>query len=401
MTKKTGPQGRLRLWVHANSASLLTWSIVLGSFVVQVVGRLKRAVTIFPDSRYYIAMTLRFAGKTPEEARALTQALTEPYGITVPDVDVLFGWGLVQPRVVLPLLAAFPTRMLGVYRGLMVTVLAIALLMVVVFTAILIDRLGNAAAIVAMLLINTSFLLSSWNLGMLTESLSALWTALTLVAAFGWVKYRQQKYLWIVGLTVLASAFTRQATLIVAGALVGAWLIGMILKKGGKDWMWPALVASGTSIGAQVVQTLVFPFSQAGQFMRMTETDNLWDALLATPRLAFFILRDDVGFWLRADPVLMVFILLALASMVIFYRHLESHLLFGALLAIILYNISNGNPTGFRYAVPGLVFFALSVGLLVNRASDSGVRVEASSASTVTDKDNQTRGEAFDDSQLR
>ncbi len=354
------------------------WCVVLGSFVVGVLPRMVGKL-VYPDSRYYIAMTLRFSGQAPEAAREMTEAVTSVYGITVPEVDSLFGWGLVQPRVVLPLLAALPTKLLGPYKGLALTVFVINLALTVLLTLVLKKHFGRASAITVMLLVNTSLHLQAFKAGILTESLSALWSLLTLLAAWRWLKTRNHWALFAVGATVVASAFTRQATLVVAGALVSAWVVGSLLDRRNNAWMAPAIVALVASVGSQVFQTLVFPFSQSNQFMRMTETETIGQALAATPRLLAGIVRDDLNTFLSGDVSLLVFILLALASMIIFFRKTESHLTLGAFAGFLVYNVTNGNATSFRYGVPGLVFFALSVGLLVYEITKSN-RPEAESS---------------------
>lgn len=352
----------------AARADLLTWAIVLGSFVVGYAGYVKNSVFFFPDSRYYLAMSYLFGGETPESAQHLTEQALVGYGIPVPNADVLFGWGLVQPRVVLPVLAALPVKLFGPY-GLPAVVLLIDIALIVVMTLILKRKLGNGPTIAVMLLVTTSHYLQSFNGGALTESLSALWTALSLVLAWKWIADRNRWALVGLALTVVGSGFTRQATFIVAGAFVGAWVLGSIFARKNSPWMWPAIVTVVTSLGVQVFQTLVFPtFSQAGQYMRMTGTDSLGDAILATPRLAAGILINDLGTFLKADMPLLVLILLALAGMVLFFKRPEAHLLFGALLGVALYNITNGNATQFRYAVPGLIFYALAAGILIAAA---------------------------------
>src|SRR5674476_721 len=55
----------------------------------------------------------------------------------------------------------------------------------------------------------------------------------------------------------------------------------------------------------------------------------------------------------RSDHALLILVMLSILSMVIFWRRAESHLLRGAIAGITLYNVTNGTPTGFRYAMPG------------------------------------------------
>jgi hypothetical protein len=204
---------------------------------------------------------------------------------------------------------------------------------------------------------------------MLTESLSALWGALTLVAAWhyqrrpGW-----RPVVWMVALTVI-SGFTRQATLIPAGAFVTAWLIALLLRRRPNTWGVPALAVGVTSVAVQLLQSLIFPsFSQLDQFKLKTGAHSLGGALWNSPKLAARILQSDLTYFAQADHALLVLITLSVVSMVVFWRRSESHLLLGAILGITLYNVTNGTPTGFRYAMPGLVFYAVSAALLISAA---------------------------------
>lgn len=365
-----------RSWLTARSGDILTWLIVFGSFAIGYVAYVRRLPFFYPDSRYYLAMAYWFGGESQESARDLTIEFADAYRVPVPEIDQLFGWGLVQPRVVLPALAAIPVRLLGPF-GLAATVLAIALIMTVVFTQILRRRFGNGIAIIVMILVNTSYQLMMFNAGMLTESLSALWTALTLLATWAWFRKRSGWLLVAVGLTVVGSAFTRQATFIVAGAFVMAWLLGSLLQRRWNEWGWPALVVAGTALGAQIAQTILFPsFSQLDQFLKKAEADSLGEAILAVPRMAWRIIAADTGTFLDRDLTLLILIILALVGMLLFFRRPEAHLLLGAILGIGLYNITNGTPTQFRYAIPGLIFFVLAAALPLSRASRDRRRID-------------------------
>ena len=69
----------------------------------------------------------------------------------------------------------------------------------------------------------------------------------------------------------------------------------------------------------------------------------------------------------RSDHALLILVMLSILSMVIFWRRAESHLLGGAIAGITLYNVTNGTRTGFRYAMPGLAFYAVFAGLLISQ----------------------------------
>ena len=171
----------------------------------------------------------------------------------------------------------------------------------------------------------------------------------------------------VVVVVTILSGFTRQATFIVAGAFVVAWLLSLPSPAQRNKWAWPALASAGTAVAVQVVQTLLFPFSQGNQYMRMTQTDSLWEAVLATPALVKNILIQEFATYVLVDQVLVVLLVLCAISMIVFWRRTESHLLLGALLGVALYNITNGNATQFRYAIPGIVFFLASVSLLLSQ----------------------------------
>jgi len=226
---------------------------------------------------------------------------------------------------------------------------------------------GRVASVVSVLIMMSSMSIMLFSVGMLTESLSALWGVLALMLAYRFQRDRQWR--WIIGIVVVTilSGFTRQATFIVAGAFVVAWLLSLPSPAQRNKWAWPALASAGTAVAVQVVQTLLFPFSQGNQYMRMTQTDSLWEAVLATPALVKNILIQEFATYVLVDQVLVVLLVLCAISMIVFWRRTESHLLLGALLGVALYNITNGNATQFRYAIPGIVFFLASVSLLLSQ----------------------------------
>jgi len=373
------------LWFRRHSSAILGWAIVAVSFCVSYASFVRYQVFFTPDSRYYLAMAFLFGGDSPELARERTIDFAANYGVEVPELDLLFGWGLVQPRVVLPTLAAPLVRLIGPF-GLAATTLLITIALIITTTLILSRRFGWLTATATMLLVNGSFYLMSYFGSMLTESLSALWTALALVAGWRWIQSRNPWWLVMAGGVTVASAFTRQATLIVAGAFLMAWLLGSLVERRNSSWMWPAIVVTVASLGSQLVQTLVFPsFSQLNQFYRATGTDNLLDALLAVPGLAYRIVVSDFFLLLKYDRVLIFLILLALAGIVLFIRRAESHLLIGAILATALYNITNGTPTQFRYATPGIIFFIVLAACVIHRTGRS-ISARASAIAPLTDR---------------
>jgi len=341
--------------------------VVASTFIVTYVSVVTVKPLFAPDTRYYAAMSLWFGGAGKEEAARQVKEMSARSGWASPSADVLFGWGLVQPRVVLPALSVPFVKIWGIEGMVVVPALALAAL-VGVLTWAMARRYGGAAAAAMVVVVMCSSQIMFYGSAMLTESLSALWGALTLMAAWQYQRRGgRQPVAWMVALTVI-SAFTRQATLITAGAFVTAWLVAVVLRRRPNGWGVPALTVAVTSVAVQVLQTRLFPtFSQLDQFEHKTGADSLGGALLGAPGLAWRIARTDLVFIARQDHALLVLLTLSVLSMVVFWRRAESHLLLGAILGSELYGVTNGTPTAFRYAMPGLVFFAASVALLIAR----------------------------------
>lgn len=355
-----------RGWVGQRTSSLVTWGIVALSFVLGYQWFFRYKPTFVPDSRYYLAFALWFSGDTQQQAHDAVVKFAAGYGFSVPPTSTLFGWGLVQPRVMLSLISVPFVKAFGPF-GLAVTTTLITILLTVLLTVVIMRRYGNTAAAVTLLVINASTFLMWYNAAMLTESLSAVWSVLIVLAAWRFQRTRQWWLLGVIGVVTALSAFTRQATLIDAGALLMAWVLGSLFQRRNSPWMWPAVVVTVTSFACQLIQMIVFPFSQSDQFQVATGTHSLPAAILASPRLAWRILHDDLFDFTTQDHALLLFVVMSAVGMVIFFRREESHLLFGAILAIAVYNVTNGTPTAFRYAIPGLVFYALVFALVVSR----------------------------------
>jgi len=353
----------------ARSALLLA-PVVASTFIVPYTSVVRLKPLFAPDTTYYAAMSLRFGGASKQEAvRQVTEMRLRSGWSTPPIVvDRLFGWGLVQPRVVLPALSIPFVKIWGIAGMVVIPGLALVAL-IGVLTWVLARRWGGVAAAATVVLVMCSWRIMFYGSAMLTESLSALWGALILVAAWHYQRRRGWRpVVWMVVLTVV-SGFTRQSTLIPAGAFVTAWLAAVVLRRRPNTWGVPALAVAVTSVAVQLFQTWLFPtFSQFQQFEAITGAHSAVEALRGAPRLAWRIARSDLVNISGSDHALLVLITLSAVSMIVFWRRAESHLLLGAILGIELYNVTNGTPTAFRYAIPGLAFFAVSVALLIARA---------------------------------
>lgn len=366
-------------WVVVQRTSAVDYVIIFGGFAVLWIGALLFGEQYYPDSAHYVAMSLWFGGMPRAEALQVVYDWHVSMGYE-PNTDEagLFDWGLVKPRVVLPLLGV-PFMWLFGHSGLAVLTGLLTLALLLALYWLIRDRSGRLPAVAVVVLVLASQYIFAFFTGMLTESLSALWGVLALALAFAY----QKRPTWgpIVGLVVVTvmSGFTRQATLIVAGAFFVAWLASLVIgRREHRRWLAPMVAVVTTTVAVQLIQSILFPFSQLDQFLKMTGTDTLWEALLETPRLARQILVGDFTKFITQDPVIIVIIGLALLSCVRFWRRPESHLLVGAIIGIALYNLTNGNPTHFRYALPGFVFYAVAIGTLfahiqsslIDRAAD-------------------------------
>jgi hypothetical protein len=347
-----------------NRPEILVWLVVAVTWVLSYLSYVRNRGLFFYDSRYYMAYAFWFGGDSQQVARDRTAAFAAQFHIPMPDTATTFGWGLVQPRVVLPTLSAPFMNLIGPY-GLAVIPALASIAFTILVTIVMMKRYGNVAALATIVLANASLFIFVPMTGMLTESLSALWTVLALILAWRYLRTRRWTLLVLMALVTVISAFTRQATLIMAGAFVMAWLLGMLTTRSWRSpWMWPAIVVGATAVVIQLLQTVLFPFSQASQFLKVTGANSLGEAIARTPALAYHLFVTDVETFMAQDKALLFLFFLAVGAMVLFWRHEEAHLLFGAMIAVALYNITNGSATGFRYALPGLVFYLLVVAML-------------------------------------
>jgi hypothetical protein len=233
---------------------------------------------------------------------------------------------------------------------------------------------GLAFATVMMLLLSQRMVF--FGTAMLTEGVAmAIVAGIALTLPWRDVRRSPQALATAAVLTVVLG-FTRQATFIVAGALVMAW-VGTWLRTRRVTNVWTPFAAllSATAVVVQVVQSLVWSnFSQADQFTMVTGTDSLSAALLAVPGLAWRIVTADVWAMARFDMPLLLLMTLAVVAGVVRWRHTESHLVIGAVMGIMLYNVTNGTPTMFRYGMPGMVFLLVCIAVFLRDVTGSQAR---------------------------
>ena len=363
--------GRLTYWLSDHRAALLVYVVVVVAYVVLYVATIRSRPLYVPDSQYYFGMSLWYGGMSQEDAHAAVVELTRAAGLfdgeyRGPSLDQMFNWGLVQPRVVLPLLAAPLVKAFGV-AGIAVVTFCAGLALFLLLTRLIATRYGLGVAFATVMLTISSTFILYFSVAMTTEGISALCNAGLVVLAW---RYQRSPSRWVLVAmvaVVVVSAFTRQATLIAAGAFAVAYLAAVFTSTRGRDWLAPAVAVVATSLAVQLLQSVVFPsFSQLDQFVEQSGGDTLLDALLGIPATVRHVLVGDFNSAAVYDHALIVLVLVSLVSLVVRWRRPESHLLLGAILGIALYNITNGSSTSFRYALPGVVFFALAVAALMN-----------------------------------
>src|SRR4051794_19705616 len=135
-TEPTTPRRQgVRTWVTGFRPYVLTTLVVGVAYLVNYVSRVRTLGLFAPDSRYYAAMALEFGGTDRVSAAAQVAEYARQYRLVVPPADVLFGWALVQPRIVMPALSAPFVKIFGVQGLAVVPGLAMATLTVVLTVA--------------------------------------------------------------------------------------------------------------------------------------------------------------------------------------------------------------------------------------------------------------------------
>jgi hypothetical protein len=349
--------------------------LVLLLGLVSVVVAWERPAPLFtPDTRYYASMAFHTAGESKSDARDREAAHTEKLGYPTPATDVVFSWGLVGPRIVYPTLSAPFVKVMGL-RGMAVVPAIAYVLGLLVMLRVLLRRVPPGVALLPVVLYLSSMRMGVYGMSMLTESLALLLVA-SMALLLPWDGRTTRRQLLLLFLLMTTLAFTRQATLIPAGAIAVAWFGGSLrVGRARTPWLAPAAVAVGSAVGWQVVQAIAWPgLTVVDDWERKTGTSSVWGALAASPGLLRHIVATDVTDMARNDVALLVLLGLALAACVLCFRRIEGQLLIGALLGTLVYQVLNGTPTSFRYGEPGMVFVLLGVAVLLSRLVDLSAR---------------------------
>ncbi len=372
--------------VHAlrATAPLRVWGLVTGAFLTAWVA----AVTSLPlyagDSRYYAGRALLFGGISRADAYPRVVEYTARYHWPTPAPGTLFDYGLTAPRLLYPLLSAPFVRIFGIGGLAVVPTLSLIGLVVTLFV-LASQRFGWRAALVPVLLVAASERIVYYCVAEITEGLMTFLSALILLVALRRDRLGTRRTLvWLVVLTVLM-AFTRQATLVPSLAFAAAWFALWVRRGQWRNrWGQPALVVTVTTVVVQAAQAVVWPgFSQLRHFESVTGTHSALRALLAAPRLALHINKADIILFARQDRALLLLVVATLVSVVVLWRREETYLLIGGMAGAMVYNVTNGVASGFRYEMPALPYVVLSVAGLV--AWTAAARRRRSGSAAVAD----------------
>jgi hypothetical protein len=336
------------------------WAVIASAIALMYVATYRAFGVVAPDDQHYYAMTLSWLGYGPEEARAIVvRDLPAAYNIL--SWDMLVGWDLVRPRVVLSVLAMPFVKFMG-FQGFVVVCAACGFLLYLVCAALLRQIYGGPVAMGVMLLAISSSRTFSFTTAVMTEGLTSLGVALVVLTAWRYHKTRTVRWIALMAVSVLLVGWTRQSVLIPGAAFGFAWLCAWIKQRTWKNDLWvPALAIAGTAIVTQVIQFAFFSsnFSQVENFKAESGTTSTLGAIKVLPKTIKSILKSDFTSLSATGGAMLVLCLVCLVGVFVCWRHVEAHLFIGAVLAGALYNLTNGNATQLRYFLPGLVFFLM------------------------------------------
>lgn len=378
---RAGRVGRL----FANTAPWYVWLLLIAVWFGLAVGTLVTRTQYIPDSRYYVSMSYHFLGESEEQARQHIVPLDKANGWATPDAQALFHWGLVQPRVLYPALSAPFVAVLGTTGMVVIPMLSMAVL-ALGFFAYASRRYGVFPALAASGLLTMSTYMMFFGTAMVTEGLAAA-LGLAILWTLPLTSHRGRAALVWCGILIVALAFTRQAAILPAAAIAGAWLGQALLTRQWRNrWAPFAIVAVALAVVTQAIQTLVWPsYSIIKQFKTTAGADTLIGAVGQIPFIARHILWVDTLNYLAHDRGLLVLLAAAVVGAVVLWRRPESHLFLGMMAAACGLNILNGTATAFRYHMPGLAFVLLIVAALAHelwcRIDERRAGVDAASGS--------------------
>lgn len=346
-------------------APIRLWVALGGVFGLMTFISWRESDGFVPDSRYYVARAYHFAGSSQDEAAAIVKVFTDQRGWSPLDATTLFTWDLVEPRIVYPLLSAPFVWLFGVRGMYVIPVLSMAFLILGMF-AFASRRYGARAAFLSCLLVSVSFYMMWFGTAMLTEGLSAALGAAILMTTPLHAE-RGRRALILCGVLIVALAFTRQAAVLPAGGIAGAWIGSVIAERRLRTpWAPFAAVSVGLAVGVQLLQSWIWPsFSVFTYYKQKTGTTELGEAVNAAPDVLWNIIVSDYNNYVDRDRPLLILLALALVASVALIKRAESHLFLGALGAAIVLNTLNTVPTGFRYAMPILAFVMVVVAAFI------------------------------------
>ena len=222
---------------------------------------------------------------------------------------------MLYPGLSAPFVRAFGVRGMAVVPALALVVLVA----VVLFT--LSRRFGWVAALPVLVLLATSSDVMFFASAMLTDGLAMMWSALLLFVGLRTYSFRSPAVWLLVALTV-SLAFTRQSTLIPAGAFLLAWLALAVRRRRLRNRWAPAVLSvCTTALVAQLLQALLWPgFSQVRQFELSTRTTSLGGAVWHLPRVVLRLAPYELNHLAQSDLSQLVLLAASVVAGVVLWR---------------------------------------------------------------------------------
>ncbi|MDR0626674.1 MAG: hypothetical protein LBG11_05355 [Bifidobacteriaceae bacterium] len=267
------------------------------------------------------------------DAFATANAAGAVNGWRVESVEHMFDWNLVEPRVVYSFLSAPFVRHFG-WHGMLVVSISAAALFFGLMAWALRRRFSTLAGLATMVLVLACSTWFYYAVAALTESLSALWFALALGAAW---RYR-------CGRSIKTANGPSEA---------------MAETGSPRGWLW-------LTAACQVFQVLVYPYSPEQEWLLQTGWQVDQHDLIGVVQRLITVVRHGAISFLASDSAMAMAVLLLVIALLVGWRRVETHLAFGALAGGLVYQAINGAlSTGLRYCEPGWFAYVLAIGALM------------------------------------
>lgn len=343
------------------------WVLIMGIFLFQYAYWHHYARMWDGDSLYYLAMALKFAGHSTDDAIRLTgiffhqQAtigrirggLTGQHGL--PGASMYY---MIEPRFVLPLASAPFIALFGT-SGIWV----VPFLCSIAFVYALMRLVSRLFSPEIALLVTGAYLLTEafffFQSGILTEGPATLCVVLLLLNLPLGRTVTWKNDVIVVFLLVLLT-FTRQAGPVPVAAIFFAWLWTAVrLRSWRNEWTGITVVSLVACFLLQVLTMVLFPYNALRNFSEVNHLGStsyaehhLWQTVSKFPHIAWNLLQEDLRDYFVSDNAMRVLWVLALVGLVLRVRTIYGAMFLGALIPSVVLWFLNSTMSEFRYYLP-------------------------------------------------